>query len=415
MSKKKKLLIITSSGGGGLLQTANAKAQAALAHNPNLIIIKKDLMKDWIPFGFLCVKFWNKAQSKGNVWAQIFFLKGQPILDFFIHPLLFFRVLYTLLREDVDEVIDTQPIGTSAIVRALSFFNRKRNKSVKIEKVVVDLPTKEASHFFRSIKKLGPKMRSLLKLTSIAPLVEPGQTREEFWQTHCGLSDEEINYEDFYVRAAFLAYKEKPRSRSSLHITPHVQNKEEETLIAHTIKRGPLRATSDFSLILPPEVIVATILLGSQPAVQATINYVKGWLQCGQEHPDREIYVFVFCGAKGVLQKEVAKLVKEYEPYPQNISIVPLSFQGEEVIAPLFHRSDATCTRSGGQTAMELMCVSTGQVWIHSEAKPGEDLLKGIPGWEAASADYLQKMHQAKILTPASMLPAARSVIGNTK
>jgi hypothetical protein len=49
---------------------------------------------------------------------------------------------------------------------------------------------------------------------------------------------------------------------------------------------------------------------------------------------------------------------------------------------------------------MELMCVSTGSIWIHSEAKKGQDLVKGIPGWEAASALYLQKLRGAKIVAP---------------
>ena len=67
-----------------------------------------------------------------------------------------------------------------------------------------------------------------------------------------------------------------------------------------------------------------------------------------------------------------------------------------------------TCTRSGGQTAMELMCVSTGQIWIHSEAKKGQDVLLGIPGWEGASAVYLQKQKGAKILTPDTIIEHAR-------
>ena len=59
---------------------------------------------------------------------------------------------------------------------------------------------------------------------------------------------------------------------------------------------------------------------------------------------------------------------------------------------------------------MELMCVSTGQVWIHSEAKKGQDVLKGISGWEAASALYLQKLHGAKIITPDTFVPHAEEV-----
>jgi len=83
-----------------------------------------------------------------------------------------------------------------------------------------------------------------------------------------------------------------------------------------------------------------------------------------------------------------------------------MTFQSDEIIAPLFFRSDMTCTRSGGQTSMELMCVGQGKIWIHSETKnkgkvlQNEDLLKGIPGWEAGNAAYLQRFRNAQLVTP---------------
>jgi hypothetical protein len=61
---------------------------------------------------------------------------------------------------------------------------------------------------------------------------------------------------------------------------------------------------------------------------------------------------------------------------------------------------------------MELMCVARGEIGIHSEAKKGkagdislEELLKGIPGLEAANALYLQKIRGAKIVTPETIAP----------
>lgn len=156
-TKPKKLLIITSSGGGGLIQTANAKEQEALSRDPSLIIVRKDLLKDWVPFSTFFINFWNRAQQKGQISAQMICVKGQFIWDFFLYPSVLFYALYTFLKEDVDYVIDTQPLGTSAIVKALNYFNRKRNKKVRVEKVLVDLPTKQATHFFGPIKKLSKK------------------------------------------------------------------------------------------------------------------------------------------------------------------------------------------------------------------------------------------------------------------
>jgi len=120
--------------------------------------------------------------------------------------------------------------------------------------------------------------------------------------------------------------------------------------------------------------------------------------------------VFVFCADQEKNQKNlfqgIYELVHSVKEYPKNLSVIPMSFQKEDVIAPLFYRTDISLTRSGGQTAMELMSVSKAQIWIHSEAKKqgspisDEDLLKGIPGWEAGNACYLRDKLGAKIVTP---------------
>ncbi len=55
---------------------------------------------------------------------------------------------------------------------------------------------------------------------------------------------------------------------------------------------------------------------------------------------------------------------------------------------------------------MELMRVSAAEIWIHSEAKhpaTKEELLRGIIGWEAGSALYLEREIGAKIVTPESV------------
>lgn len=417
-TKQRKILIITSSGGGGLLQTATAKEQEFLAKDPNLVIIRRDVLKDWAPFGSFFINFWNQAQKTGNIAAQMLCVKGQFIIDFFLFPSIFFNALFTIFNEDVDHIIDTQPMGTLAIVKALRIFNRKRFKNAVVEKVLVDLPTKKATHFFRSIKKLSKNNRKFFQLTSIPPLLDDGETAEEFWQTTCGLSEKEVNCEDVYVRQAFQKYKDIPRSATPVSIKLHFKNEEELKLMQETFQRGPIRAKvkkSDVDFSIEPDAKVLTVLLGSQPAGEACLNYVRQWISLAKEFPQVPQYIFVFCanheeGQKSLFKKMV-NLVAEVKDYPTHLSIIPFSFQNENAIAPLFHRSDITCTRSGGQTAMELICVSTGEIWIHSEAKKGEDLLRGIPGWEAASAVYLQKLHGAKVVTPETFIPHAQKFL----
>ncbi|MBU6447166.1 MAG: hypothetical protein KGQ49_07185, partial [Verrucomicrobia bacterium] len=281
----------------------------------------------------------------------------------------------------------------------------------------VDLPTKKATHFFRPIKKLSAKNRKLVKLTSIAPLLEDGETAEEFWQTTCGLSEKDINLEEVYVRQAFQQFKGKQRPKGPMRMVIRYKNAEEIRLMARSFEKGSIAAKirpGEVEFTLEPTDRVVTILLGSQPAFDATYRYARKFVALAKEFPKIRSHLFVFSAdhkeGEESLYKRVAEIAARTKNYPTNLSIIPFSYQNEDVIASLFYRSDINCTRSGGQTAMELMCVSTGEMFIHSEAKKGQGLLQGIPGWESASAVYLQKLRGAKIVTPDTVAPIARRI-----
>jgi hypothetical protein len=426
--KQKKLLIITSSGGGGLIQAANAKEQAARAKDPNVVIIRTDVLRDWMGKGFgkFCCNKWNMAQIKGDVSALTWLIWAQFLFDYFCWPNFFFRSLWILFKMDVDEVIDTQPMGTSAFLKAIRIYNKKRGKNLRLEKVLVDLPTKQATHFFYPIKRLGKRDRPFLKLTTIAPLLEEGQTAEDFWQKNCRLSDADINYEDVYVRQSFRKFQNKLKTNDFFPLFIRYKDTEELSFLKKSCKRGSLACEVKEDKIhfsIPPQALLITVLLGSQPASEATFNYMKKFVQLARETNASKIpiYLFVFCAEHQARQMTLFRKVTEYicrmKEYPKNLSVIPFSFQSDDVIASLFYRSDITCTRSGGQTAMELMCVSSGEIWIHSEAQKDlsktkelsfDQLLEGIPGWEAANACYLQKVCGAKIVTPETISPLAR-------
>jgi hypothetical protein len=284
--------------------------------------------------------------------------------------------------------------------------------------VVVDLPTKEATHYFRSIRKLSSKDKQCLRLTTIPPLLEGERSGEEFWQKHCGLSLREIRYEKFNVRQSFRKLQGTPRAEKPLLLRLRYTGKEELAAVQKSLQMRPLSfqvKEKELLFSIAPSDRVVTILLGSQPASQATLHYVQRWIAIAQrESPDsKPLHLFAFSAEWSSHTESLFSRVIELiatAPLPRHLSVIPFSFQTDDVIAPLFHRSDITCTRSGGQTAMELMAVSTGQIWIHSEAKshPGkaptlDDLLAGIPGWEAANALYLHKMYGATIVTPDSI------------
>ena len=430
-TKPRKVLIISSSGGGGCIQAAVAKEQEEKAKDPSVVIIQRDIMKDWYwkIIGKFGIHTWNLAQRKGSVLAQVFLQRCQPTADRIFWIRYFYCILKTILKEDIDHVIDTQPQGTSAFLLALRIFNRIRKKRVILEKVVVDLPTERNTHFFRPIKGLSEKNRKLLRMVTIPPLLEKGQTAEQFWRKHCNLSESEVAYEYYAIRRAFRLFHGKKQEEKDFAIEARFGNSEDRALLAKTIARGSIRAEIKEKHVrfwIASGDKLFTILLGSQPAHDATLKYVSRLMQLTQESNAirTPVHIFVFCGQHRAGQESLltrmADLVLQILDYPPHVSVIPLSFQNDETIAQVFYRSDLTCTRSGGQTAMELMCVMQGEIWLHSEAKKTEgqiedlsldQLLRGIPGWEAGSALYLHKMRNAKIVTPETFVPYGRKVL----
>ena len=429
-TKMKKLLIITSSGGGGLIQAANAKEQEIRLKYPTIQIIRKDLLKDWAWkwMGSFSIKMWNTAQRRGNVAALKFFCNSSSFPDFCFGPRVFFKTLAILYRENIDHVIDTQPLCTYAIISALRIFHWKTGKKITLEKILVDLPTSKATHFFGSIRKLSGTDRKYIKVTTIAPYLEKGETSKDFWQKNCRLPESQINYEPFFVRQSFCKYHKMPRSQNSLSVKAKIKNGEEFQLIKNSVEKGSIKALwseKEAEFVIEPQDLVFTILLGSQPAYEGTLNYVRKFLQIAREYETSKIpgHLFIFCANhrpnEVSLLKRVSELVTSSKNYPRNFTIIPLSFQADDVIAPLFYRSNSTCTRSGGQTLMELMCVSPGEIWIHSESKKRgtvteKDLLDGIAGWESANAVYMQKMYGAKIVTPETFATDASRIFKQT-
>lgn len=413
LALNKTVLIITSSAGGGLLQAAVAQEQDVLSKNPHLKTIQCDVLKDWLGLlGKFSIQTWNTAQKKGDVFSQKFFVSFQWLFNYLAWPQAFFRTLNILLKENVDRVIDTQPSSTVAIMKAIRVFNWIRSKDLILEKLIVDLPTKKATHFFRPIKSLSKKDKKFLKLRTIPPLLENGQTAEDFWQSFCGMSESEVHYEDVNVRLPFKVLQGKSRGSASVSICLNAKNAEEIKLTHNALCKSNIHyclEQDNVRFVIPENAKVVTILLGSQPASAATLNYVKNFVQLAK-NTTKPLYLFVFCANlqddTHSLFRKVSELVASVPDYPEQLTVIPFSFQTDAVIASLFHRSDITISRSGGGTAMELMAVSTGAIWIHSEARKKnrqltlKELLSGIPVWESESANYLLKLRGAKIVTP---------------
>lgn len=417
--KRKKLLLITTASGGGHMQAAKALAVKVLTEHPDTEVIQRDILVDLaskrLGKGFVCL--WNSAQKRGNVKLLIFLQKNVPTADIVFGTFIFLRTLYILLKEGIDQIVDTQPVGTGPIIKAIKIARKITGKPLKLEKIVTELPTDSVVHFFKPIKLLSENDRSLIRLITTVPLLKEDQTREGFWKKNCGLSEKEVCYESFPLRPSFKRYLNQVRERNErMRILIHVDSSEEKFLIADSIKRGfmPSEIYRDkIAINIEPDYKVSTILLGSQPTEEATLKYLRKYTELMKRVATEEHHLlFVFCNRhtehRNSLLKRVHALIQKVENFPDNLTVIPMCFQSDDVIASLYYRSDATFTRSGGLTAMELMSVAQGQIWIHSEVRQksvnGEMLGKGMPIWERGNATYLQEKKGARFITPETFI-----------
>lgn len=417
------VLIITTSGGGGHIQAAKAKLlEIGLSNKESKVVIKDILLEAAGKFfGKKMINIWNIAQRRGHVRTLEFWASAVPIFSVIFFIPVFFQVLYTLFKYKIDYIIDTQPLCLPSIVIALRLYNFMTKKNLIVEKFLTELPTNYVAHYLKPIKRLGAKNRQLIKLYTTDPLLKEDESADSFWKKYTGLSKKFISYGDFPIRPHFKKYQNINQNINSLTLKISIQSDNEKQLFENLLHRKSQSyyfENNALYVTIDPTEKVSTLMLGSQPTQGATLKYVKKFIQlakkdlCGKKH-----WLFVFCSQKKFedvsLQKRIHDLIIKTKDFPDHLKIIPMSPQEDEVIAPLFYRSDITLTRSGGVTAMELMAVARGQIWIHKETSPSIldklfqnkkilDLYsyKGMPKWEYGNAAYLRKAKGAQMITP---------------
>lgn len=414
MQEYNNVLIITSAGGSGHIQAAKAKKQEMNRKYPQANIYVKDML---LEFGIglvssLGVKLFNSFHRSANVGCLEKLVSLNSLADKFFGPVFFIRVLKFLLINDIDKIIDTQPVGNGYIIKAIRIYNKITKKALVLEKVLVDLPTSKNQHFFSNLKKISSKDRNYIKVFTLEPLLQESETDEIFWEKHCNLKTKHIVYVRSLLRESFKQYENKNRLKESINISISSKHIYEEDLLLQTCikcKANFEKKDSVFSFNIKPEDKLITVMLGSQPAFRSTIHYAKNIIKMISQLNDlsQNCYLFIFCGdefSKKSLFHVISQLILRLPNFPHNLKVIPMSFQNEETIAPLLFRSDVTITRSGGITTMELLGVAKGKVFIHSETTsidPSfEEKLKGIPIWEGGNACYLINKIQADLITP---------------
>jgi len=416
-SKNKTYLVITASGGAGLLQAAKALEQRIKRKDRLSDVIIEDVMLEWLGgmLGNFGVSMWNRAQKKGYIKIQEFLIFCQRLAEIIFWPHIFYYAFKILIKQNVDYVYDLQPLCTSAIIKAIRLFNTIKKKKVVLKKVIVDLPTKKCTHYYNNIKRLSKNDKELIYIITIEPLLEKNQSDKDFWNRFCKISLDKISYDSYPIRLGFDLFKDNNKLHDKeSYIKIKTKHEKEAFYLNEIVKKSKAEVKKNFPFFdfkIQQDDFLITILLGSQPTLNSTFKYVNSILNFLKNNSNlkKNIFVFAYCSVfKDGLNRAIYDKIMHFEDYPKNLTIIPMSFQSEEVIASLYNRSNLTVTRSGGQTAVELMSVSKAKFCVHTECRLKEynekKFLQGIPVWEAGSACYMKKKMNASYVNPETFM-----------
>jgi len=421
--KSPKVLIVTASAGGGHIQAAHAKSMHLQRFYDSPMILTQDLVIDWIGkrVGKGACNLWNYAQRRGNVFLQRCIYTLAPYCDIFLGPKFFLKTLYLILKHDLDYVVDTQPSGLNAMLKATYWASIIKGRHIFLEKMIIELPTSKISLYYRPLRKIRKKYLKHLHIQTAFPLLEKHNTPEEFWEHYTRLPASMFDTSAAPIRPTFLQDYSHVH-KDDLELTLMLHDNEEFDLITKGLTHCCAHFTAKkktLNLTLPPAAHVTTLMLGTYPSTSGVKKYVAQFIEhLSQKGTDRVHFLFVFCShkeAKNSLLHELHELIDMLMPFPETICVLPLYFQDEKVIAPLLARSQITITRSGAITSHELLNVATGNVFIHSECKSPpytqDRMKKWMPLWEEGNAEYLAKKKGARLINPQTFLSELQDLL----
>lgn len=351
-------------------------------------------------FGDWSANMWNDAQKKGDLRTlrQMTLPICMRIAEFFMGWLvrLRFKAMLRSLQQPPKYVVSTQAFCLKDIARAVYEVNKERNWDMHLDVYLTDLPSKRATHFFPSVKRLAddPKLRAITTLHASRPIEKPTRTEQEFWEKHCGKIRVKTD-DPFPIRATFLHTETlgEQLRKPTLDVPLRLNNPHEISIIRSGMgvfdRVNEDKQDTLYQIRIQTQDKVGFLMLGSQPTQEAVLSWLRTFVQARVQQPHisgREHYFFLYCGApekEGVhnplwnaVAQEIAKM-RQDGSLPADMHIVPFTNQDANVIAPLMARSDMTVTRSGGATSMELLQLHQSPhipkrenrcTFIHSEA-----------------------------------------------
>lgn len=378
-----------------------------------------DVLHDFLgKIGERCSAVWDKAQESGDVKKQEKLAGKQWLSDIVFAIPIFFATLKRLKQHGPSTIVSTQAMATPSILMAIkvynSFYKPEGAEDAKLDLYMTDMPTNLAGHFFDALKRIhswGGKD----KLTLYAP--KPKNDTD--WTVLCGLDAEnvvELKTNELPVRPVFLQAAENfvPQENPVIQIKLSCQ-KEADDLKAVLDRQGvdtelpafavPNQANT-FNYQMQKEDEGFFLMLGSKPTKQAILDYVDRFVTMANENPNKKYHLFAFAGkynqnpVEECFYKELCEYTKDVVGLPQNLTIVPLSFQDPSQLVPLMLQCN-TITRSGGATVMELLVLDAlreqldlpeKERFVHAQfVKNRDDLESRIPVWERGNYQFLRE------------------------
>ena len=345
-------------------------------------------------FGDWTAKMWNDAQMRGDLGTlqRIALPISVRVSEFFMGWIvrLRFKAMLRGLKTPPRHIVSAQAFCIKDIARAIASVNKEKGWDMQLEVYLTDLPSKRATHFFPSMKRLAsdPELSRITKLYAKSPRLKKGVSEKKFWRDHCG-EITVVTDQPFPIRAAFRnteALGEKLK-QPILDVTLILNQPCEKKIIENHESCEVKEKEVVFHL--KPQDKVGFLMLGSQPTQEAVLSWLQTFVKARGEKKfsdGRQHYLFLYCGAPkekieqnpllAAVHAEIEKMKKAGQ-LPDDVHIVPFTNQGPDFIASLMGRSDMSITRSGGATSMELLTLGQSPhipkrenkcTFIHSEA-----------------------------------------------
>lgn len=468
-----KYLIITSSGGSAHLTAARAERDSLVKANYQANEIKiVDIMgvdksitttpgETWIPSygipyteyqffsGHQNVNYWNSAQKMGGMESvrKLEQLINKQYLAEHIQAKKIYSELTKFLQEnpDLEEIIDTQPLSSPEICKAVTEENERRlsegghQKPIKVRKIISEFITNKTVHYLDPLSRVEKQHADCLTVEIVnTPLKLNTESDEDFYKR------KKIDHIKFEIKPAPLRaefYNPIYSIEKAVYLKSEVDSLisgplKERAYLTEALANQGEQLGDHFKLSKRAQDKFFLITLGSQGSL-TILRYIDAFIDQvshGEIKPDQRRMLFVAAGkndgssdtiyalVRAHIEKRMTELAIAGIDWPESAKIIPLGFQDDKGMASLFKNTDVLITRTGGMASIEVNETQqfnpTRKVYLHSEAItetpdifPKENfdacydkLLDGTVCWESGNAQYLMQSIAASLTSPETVL-----------